>query len=468
MKKVYSIIVGILMYAGFVSAGTTEEITKYTVEMDFEIITQAFGPIFGAEDVSNFYMWQISTYYNPPRLRPHSWRNGGAAGHGDISIPTTTIDIQSGVVYTIRIEVDGDLASTYIDNVLVDADRVNPRGGNYGYGKVGFRTSDTEKSVVDRVTVTAWVGGQWEIMYDYDFSTMTTSPFTNSTVTDGRLYPDVNKISVLRSAEDIKSECSVYTIEMDFKVDNSCAGPIFGADDENNFYMWQIIPNGGSTQLKPHIRSGGGFNAFAGDIDISSLVSIQQGEEHKLRLVVNGNTVSTYIDNISVDENRTHPSGGNYNYGRRGIGFRQNDQEAAYYDNIKITTVIDGVTKTVKEDFSNPSDFAFTYGTVEDGWLYVKGNFSWEDNLPEVSNTPTGIDRTDANGKYTVWSENGNLCVSGLSTGVSVSVYTPEGKLISSFNAVNNSVVTPLPAKGFYIIRMIENGNTFTTKLMAN
>ncbi|MDD4970864.1 MAG: family 78 glycoside hydrolase catalytic domain [Paludibacter sp.] len=122
-----------------------DTVTDYTIKLDFQINDIAAGPCFGAKDANNFFMWQINIEEGKARLRPHSWVNGKAVCHVNKDI-SSRIAIKKGVTYALRIEIKGNKASTYINNILVDADRVNPDGGNYGFAGLGFRAAKAESS----------------------------------------------------------------------------------------------------------------------------------------------------------------------------------------------------------------------------------------------------------------------------------------------------------------------------------
>ena len=126
------------------NAGAVIPVTDYTLRMDFQINEVAAGPCFGVKDVNNFFMWQFDIETGKTRFRPHTWVNGNVTILASKDI-TSLISIKKGVTYALRIEVKGDKASTYINNILIDADRVNPGGGNYGPGNLGFRSAQAEK-----------------------------------------------------------------------------------------------------------------------------------------------------------------------------------------------------------------------------------------------------------------------------------------------------------------------------------
>ena len=118
-------------------------VTDYTINMDFQINDIAAGPCFGEKDANNFFMWQINIERGKTLFRPHSWQNGVALCHENKDI-SSLINIQKNITYALRIEVKGDKATTYINNILIDEGRVNPLGGNYGVGNLGFRSAKAE------------------------------------------------------------------------------------------------------------------------------------------------------------------------------------------------------------------------------------------------------------------------------------------------------------------------------------
>ena len=154
------------------------------------------------------------------------------------------------------------------------------------------------------------------------------------------------------------AEAATYTVEMDFNISHNAAGISFGATDSGNFYMWQInVENG--LKLRPHrwVNNGG---ACLSEIPISTdVISIGTGEWHKARYEISGNIVKTYIDDTLID---TYTAPDNIPLAR--LGFRQNGNEKAYYDNIKV--IVDGET-TFFEDFSDAENFKFSGGSIGGG-----------------------------------------------------------------------------------------------------
>jgi alpha-L-rhamnosidase len=183
-----------------------------------------------------------------------------------------------------------------------------------------------------------------------------------------------------------------YRIELDFEIADVAAGIIFGAKDAANYFMWQINVEknqNGKSYLRPHSWAGGSATAH-GDIDITSKIRIDKNQTYHLRIDINGDKASTYINDILVDADRTNPRGGNYGFGSLGIGLRADRSEysgdiseKAYYDNLRVSTETAGQSQTVfAEDFGDPSDFAFTNGEVREGRLFVAGasNYAWMGN----------------------------------------------------------------------------------------
>lgn len=45
--------------------------SKYTIELDVNIINDGAGIMFAGKDLNNYLMWQLDTYYGETRFRPH-------------------------------------------------------------------------------------------------------------------------------------------------------------------------------------------------------------------------------------------------------------------------------------------------------------------------------------------------------------------------------------------------------------
>lgn len=397
-------------------ASSEEGIHHYSVEADFEVDNISTGVIFAAnEDQSHYYMWQINFETGYARLRPHVYR-------GDQQFATCLeeidlrplIDLQLHQTYHLRIEVDGQTAYTYIDDVLVDT-RTNPDGGNYGYGNIGVWEYGSERAYFDNIVVTDLGGETPETLISEDFSDSST-PFTSGTITEGRLL--VNTASWYKAESgDEDTDITRYTIETDFEIDNLSAGIIFGANEaHSHYYMWQVNLEAGYPRLRPHVWRGPNLAdaTCLAEIDLRPLVNVQLHQTYHLRIEVDGSVARTYIDDILVDT-RDEPDGGTYGYGR--IGIRQdralndpNNPERAYFDNFTVTS-LDGDTPEVliSEDFSEGAN-PFTAGQIQDGRLLIENSYSWY-VVPGTSNLAYDVELD-----FIVERDNAGIIFSGYDT----------------------------------------------------
>lgn len=397
---------------------TSEEegIHHYSVEADFEVDNISTGVIFAAnEDQSHYYMWQINFETGYARLRPHVYR-------GDQQFATCLeeidlrplIDLQLHQTYHLRIEVDGQTAYTYIDDVLVDT-RTNPDGGNYGYGNIGVWEYGSERAYFDNIVVTDLGGETPETLISEDFSD-SSNPFTSGTITEGRLL--VNTASWYKAeSESEDTDITRYTIETDFEIDNLSAGIIFGANEaHSHYYMWQINLEAGYPRLRPHVWRGPNLAdaTCLAEIELRPLVNVQLHQTYRLRIEVDGSVARTYIDDILVDT-RDEPDGGTYGYGQ--IGIRQDralneysDTERAYFDNFTVTSLDgDAPEVLISEDFSDDAN-PFTAGQIQDGRLFIEASYSWY-VVPGTSNLAYDVELD-----FIVERDNAGIIFSGYDT----------------------------------------------------
>ena len=340
------------------------DVKEYTVEADFEVQRVAAGLIWGATDHSNYYMWQINTEYDKPRLRPHRWTNGNAACLEEKDLPMA---LANDEVHHMKIEVtdEGKVAKTYIDGTLVDT-----RSGSFPYGQLGFRSaqanlekSNPEVAWFDDIKVTTPDG---RTLFTDDCSS--NEAFGVGRAVGGRLRVDGPETLQMQKSFTADASVTDYTVEAKVTIDQIAAGIVFAAKDANNFMMWQFNLEDSNPRLRPHSWTNGNGACLA-NIDLSGVKPIELDKEFTVRIAVTdgGKRATTSIDGVQVDS-RT----GNFAYGR--IGFRQNHgekrarmYERAFFDNIKVTSSTGEVL--LSEDFSNPDDVAFSGGTIVDGRL---------------------------------------------------------------------------------------------------
>lgn len=343
---------------------TVNAITDYTISMDFQLNDIAAGPCFGAKDANNFFMWQINIETGRVRFRPHSWLNGGGVCHENKDI-TSLINIQKGVTYTLKIEVKGDKASTYINDILIDADRVNPRGGNYGYGNLGFRSAQAETSTTvesasyDNIKVTNINQGVEKTLFAEDFSNAANFAFTAGSVVSGRLLVDIKAISWQ------KTSTARFTLETDMTLLNQNAGILFAAKDISNMYMWSInTKDQASPFIRRHIFTSN--NPATSEVSIGAFYSKTDliGKERHVKIDVENNVIKTYIDNVLVDTyNDVSGSLTNGFVGFRAYNGDNSTDEVAMYDNVVLTNYLPNATSglvepviTFSENFENGSN----------------------------------------------------------------------------------------------------------------
>jgi hypothetical protein len=387
-------------------------IVDYDINMDFNIKAIAAGVCFGETDQNNFFMWQINTELGYARFRPHSWTNGGGACHAEIDI-SSIVDVKNDVTYAYRIEIRGDKASTYINNILVDADRVNPRGAgvNYGYANLGIREDKAENIGVleqasyDNMKVTSTIDGTLTTLFEENFSDPTNFLFSTGSVVDGSLVV----VGRSYSWQIAPSAYTVYTIKMDVEIKDFAAGPCFGVKDDGNFFMWQLNVENGRSYFRPHTWLNGG-GAVVVENDISSLIAIQKDVVYTLRIEINGEKASTYVNNILIDADRINPLGNRiYGYGK--LGFREshnpaNEGERAYFDNVVVTTPINGVETTLYSNRFSGSVSGFTIGDVVDGRLFVSSPgpndiYSWQN--ADIIEIPTAVQPVEGKKELSIY-----------------------------------------------------------------
>ena len=332
---------------------STTVVTDYTINMDFQINAIAAGPCFGAKDANNFFMWQINIESGKPLFRPHTWVNGAAVCYENKDI-SSLINIQKGVTYALRIEIKGDKASTYINNILIDSARVNPLGGNYGYGNLGFRsaqaqTSTTiESSYFDNIKVTTINQGVEKSLFAEDFSNPASFAFTGGSVINGRLLVNINAISWQKI---IGGTPAKFSLDLDMTLLNQNAGIIFAAKDVNNMYMWQINTKDQAYPLiRRHVFTAN--NPVYTDTPIGTFFTKADliGKERHVKIDVDSNMIKTYIDSILVDTyNDTSGTLKNGFVGFRAYNGDNNTDEVALYDNIVLTSYLPNATTGVVE-----------------------------------------------------------------------------------------------------------------------
>ncbi|MDF2566644.1 MAG: alfa-L-rhamnosidase, partial [Oscillospiraceae bacterium] len=362
---------------------------EYTVSMKFNLKSNADGRptaasiIFGAQDASNYYMWQITsadgaTIKDYLMLKPHERKNGNWKTYPVIKIPTDIIPDAKKYDnwYTLKIEYNNGKTTTYIDNHKIDERTLESAFGN---GRLGFRacnqSSTNEVALYDDITVQE----NGKTIYEENFSNSSLDSFDTILGTGAALVQSGYVKLEATSSEFImlqKQNTNAFTLESDFKIENQSIGFVFSHSDNSNFKMWQInIEKMESSQkicLRPHVWINGG--ASAEDIDISSFIPwSEKNSKHHLKIVVRDNYIATYIDGKLVHSDTKYESKPLGN-----VGFRMTRTtgdnpiyEKAEIDNYEIFDQMG--TELYFNDFSGTQS-PFSDGTIVDGKLKLVGS----------------------------------------------------------------------------------------------
>ena len=321
------------------------DVKNYTVEGECTIEQFCAGIVFGATDESHFYMWQINLEQGFPRLRPHRW-NGSPALHGDEINLSNKVDLKEYHPFNFKIVVsnDGTLATTYINGVEVDS-----RQGDYAYGKVGFRHSESEgeywyfeHAYIDNIEIR---NSDNKILYSEDFEDVDARTIPGGDVVDGMFTGNTNYAPAEGNTNYFWANMTGeevqklrYDIDTDITLLNDNAALIFSYTKPNSYFMWAINAKDADVpMIRRHVYANS-TNPQYSDTRIQGISKDEiLGSEHHMKIEVDGSTVRTYLDGNLVDTFKDNT--GLLGHGL--IGFRVHYDnlvnEKAYWDNVKIT-----------------------------------------------------------------------------------------------------------------------------------
>jgi alpha-L-rhamnosidase len=157
------------------------------------------------------------------------------------------------------------------------------------------------------------------------------------------------------------SEWTDYTIDADVTVTKDALG-VFFRGRAGLGYMWQLNTVNGN-KLRPHVRQQGGGYVVLGEVPLN----VDLSQKHHLRITVAGKTITTWIDDVQVDqrERSDHNAAGI-------VGFRTNGEESGVVHNLVVTN---SAGKKLVDTAFAAGDQTFPDGTVlPTGGLQVKGN----------------------------------------------------------------------------------------------
>ncbi len=172
--------------------------------------------------------------------------------------------------------------------------------------------------------------------------------------------------STLRNIVDEKGKpVSDYVLEAELKLDSGALGIVFGYTDGSNLNMWQIGYNT-SPVLRPHVKKNGGWDVKPEKLISDVAVGDSLTHWFKVKLVVEGNIVTTYVDGKKIDVNEVVNTKG-------GIGLRASGQsgEKGRIRSLSVKS-IDEVKTYYQDDFTNGNNF--DGGKIEDGALVWDGS----------------------------------------------------------------------------------------------
>ena len=140
----------------------------YTADFTFSLDDGGVGVVFGARDVGNGYLWQISVADGTPRLRTHVKSNGlyTLMGNRDISSVVSVAGLMGGL-HTLSITVDRHLVTTRLDGKVIENQREYVSSYDFIKGFVGVRTGPGEDATIHRVKVTSNTGGGTLLSTDF-------------------------------------------------------------------------------------------------------------------------------------------------------------------------------------------------------------------------------------------------------------------------------------------------------------
>ncbi len=348
----------------WIKASTSEQgsesegpVTDYEVEVKFNVKQLAAGLIFAASDHSNYYMWQVNTN-GSTRFRPHRWSGGNPACLSENAI--TGVTVQNGEQHTLTVKVTGgNVAKTYIDNVLIDT-----RTGDFAYGDFGFREdydngNQPEQAYFDDFKVTS--GGKVLLEENFDGSSCM---FQSGTLQGGQFY--VTGPGTYAWQQKVSKPVR-YDVEYDLTLVNDNASICFSATSSDTYMMWAINTLDVSQPvIRRHVYLNG--NLTYSDTPITAFSKAELlGTQHHIVLECETPYVRTYIDDVLVDTYQD--TQGVLAVGDLGmrVSATGNEREKAYFDNI-MQTVYDesgNATVTLSEDFEGAGN-AFNATDIRD------------------------------------------------------------------------------------------------------
>ncbi len=159
------------------------------------------------------------------------------------------------------------------------------------------------------------------LFYD-DFETADNFPGT--TATNGQLFVNKGQTSIYTDGLDWTD----YAVETVAKVNSNAVSLWFRAENAASNYLWQINEAEGNV-LKTHVFTGASTYTQFPIVQLGN--EYHPGEYNKLKIVVQGKQIRTYVNDVLVQEitDTTHASGS--------VGFRNGSSESGYYQYLQVS-----------------------------------------------------------------------------------------------------------------------------------
>ena len=381
-------------------AGTSDDLTSYSIDFDFIIDNTVQGFCFSMTDASNLFMWQVNAHpavgNGKVLLRPHIKSAGNWTVLSAVDLTALTgYTAESIVGKTVheRIVVEDTTVTMY----LSDTEGKLVQVSSYDHGvavplrNLGFRHTTDNAGSKDIARYDNFVVKDKNglVVSAEDFSgDVTLTGSTHYAVVDGMLRVGAEEavgeqVSILQ-----KKAASVenYTIDFDFVLESGSQGFCLNMTDPDSFFLWQVnTVNGKDTKsvlLRPHISSNNSWTATPGsgtsNVDITAAIGYDTdtifGKTIHERIEVEGKTIRTYFgpsaDQLTLAHEFTHKNTIPF----ANLGFRHySDQytvDLAAYDNIVVRDEAGEILYA--QDFSQPVELTgHQYYTVENGTLKV-------------------------------------------------------------------------------------------------
>jgi alpha-L-rhamnosidase len=164
-------------------------------------------------------------------------------------------------------------------------------------------------------------------------------------------------------------------VTVDCTLQKGAVGIVFRAQDENNFYLWQINNTiGNDLLLRPHVLKNGQWTILPAVSLRQTCPSFDDGKKHRIEIKVEGDQIRTSIDGKQVDERR------DATFAAGAVGFRADREEQFTVSNI---VVVDAQGKLLLRENFQGSRLAFPEAKENNGQLFMSGQTLLHRPLPK-------------------------------------------------------------------------------------